>query len=159
SVKVAEETIRKVPGFAKPLLDLGQVHQRFQFDDRALEVYMLGLRMDPANYGFHSRIGFILSQTHHIEDALKYYRDAPRLNARAPDLHHRIGLILMHEKGKLKEAVEEFRAEIQNRTAIPTTYTLLGHALKELQMYPEAIRSYREALRMNADETGASYGL
>ena len=159
NVKVAEETIRKVPGFAKPLLDLGQVHQRFQFDDRAMEAYLQGLRMNPRDYGFHARIGFILSQTNHIDDALKYFREGLRLYPEAPDLHHRIGLILMHEKGKLAEAVEEFRLEIQNRTASPTTYTLLGHTLRDLGKFPEAIRSFREALRMNPEETGACYGL
>ncbi len=158
SVHVAEETARKVPGFSKPIFDLGKVHQRFQFDDRALEAYRQGLRLDPDHPEILSRMGFILSQINRMDEALKCYRDGLRLNPTEPDLHSRIGLILVHQ-GRLPEAVEEFRAEIQNRTASAMTYYVLGGALRDLRKLPEALRSYKEALRMEPHDTTALYGI
>jgi len=71
------------------------------------------------------------------DEALGAFRERLRISPRDPDLHTRVGLVLFHQ-GRLAEAVEEFRKEIQNRTATVMTYLMLGHALRDLRMLPEA---------------------
>ncbi|MGH9363514.1 MAG: tetratricopeptide repeat protein, partial [Thermoanaerobaculia bacterium] len=160
SLAVAEETRQKVPGTSKPTFDLGRVHQRFGHDEEAVKLYREGLRMDPRHPEVLSRIGFMLSQSGRssMDEALEAYREALRWDPQIENVHTRIGLILVHQ-GRHAEAVEEFRAEIHNRTADSLTYTVLGHALRDLKRFPQALQSYQEALRLNPEERGAHYGL
>ncbi len=157
SVQVAEEIRKRVPFASKPIFDLGEVHQRFGFDDRAIETYREGLRMDPKRPDILSKIGFLISQRD-PEEALKAYRKALEYNPRYPNARTRIGLIYQHQ-GRLEEAVEVFRAEIQNRSGNAVTYLVLGQVLKDLRMFPEAVLSLQEAKQLNPKDRMAYYGL
>jgi tetratricopeptide (TPR) repeat protein len=157
AVEVAEETRRKVPAGSGPLFDLARVHQRFGFDDRALEAFRQCQKADPGHPEVLEQIGFLLSQRF-PDEALAAYREALRLDPKRAHARTRIGLILIHQ-GQLEKAVEELRAEVSNRSAGALTYLLLGQAQRDLRRYPEALGSFREALRLDPEERRAYYGL
>jgi len=161
-IQVAEETRRAAPSYPKTLFDLGEVHERFGFDDRAIETYREGLRMDPEHRDPRqpkvlSKIAFLLRQRKQ-DEAAETYRKALEIDPTYPGMHSGIGLIYYHQ-GRLKEAVRECREEIHNRTANYLTYHILGQALRDLEKYQPAILSFQEAIRMDPRGREAYYGL
>jgi tetratricopeptide (TPR) repeat protein len=164
-VGVAEETRRKIPDLVKPIFDLGKVHRRFGLDDNAVACYREGLRLDPRHPEILSEIAFIYSQRINepaiLQEALAACHKALEIAPGYPGVQTRIGMILTHVGGRqrIEESVKAFRAEIENRTADTFTYIMLGKALKDLEMLPEAVIAFREAHRMSPEDTGPLYQL
>ncbi len=159
SVQAIEEARNTITGTSRPLFLLAGVHKRFGFDARALEAFSAALAQDPNHPEAHSEMGAILSNLGKMDEARAHYRQVLKLQPRYPGSRTRIGLIEYHE-GRLESAVNEYHEEIANRSSTAFTYSLLGHALKDLKRFDHAIGSYREAIRLDPEgDPQAHYGL
>ena len=157
SVGVAEEVLRKLPGNARVLRDLGKVHERFGSVDLAVKAYRESLKADPAQAGVLLDLGALLAPGA-PEEARASYREALRLNPRLSEVHTRLGLLLAGE-GRHRNAVDELREEIRNRSADARTYEALGRSLVALKTFPQAERSFEAALRLDRRSREAHLGL
>ncbi len=159
SLQIMEEARRVLAGNSRPLFLLAEVHKRFGFDARALDAYAAALAVEPNHPEAHHEMGAILSNLAKMEEARSHYRQVLKLAPRFPGARTRLGLIEFHE-GRLDAAAKEYQEEISNRTPTAFTYSLLGHALKDLKRFDEAIGSYREAIRLDpVGDPQAHYGL
>jgi tetratricopeptide (TPR) repeat protein len=162
-IGVAEETRKKFPDMVKPIFDLGMVHKRFGLDDDAVRCFREGLSIEPAHPEVLAEIAFLYSQRINepaiLEEALASCRKALAIAPNYPGIQTRIGMILSHVGGKenIEAAIDAYRAEIQNRSAEPTTYIMLGKALRDLGLLRESIIAYREANRIAPMDTGPLY--
>jgi superkiller protein 3 len=64
----------------------------------------------------------------------------------------------MHQ-GKLAESETALRAAIQLKPEFPPARNGLGHALRLLRRFPEAVAEYRQAISLKPDYAEAYYNL
>ena len=157
AVAVGQEIRRLLPTNAQAIFDQGKTHQRFQFDDKAVETFREGLRLDPKRVDILQEIGFLLSQRYQ-DQALEAYHAALELDPTASGLRTRIGLILSAQ-GKIDEAILSLRDEIGRRSSTGLTYLILGQALLDQKKFEEAAKSLRESIRLEAKDRKAHYAL
>jgi tetratricopeptide (TPR) repeat protein len=157
-IEVAERTRRSVPSHPKPIFDLGHVHRRFGFDDRAIEAYEEGLRRDPRHPEIFERIGFLLSQKNRMQEAIEAYRAALALDPALGGPRTRIGLNLAH-LGKTDEALIHYRGDVANGSAGAETHYYLGQALLDSKQFAAALASFEECLKLDRGHENAQYGL
>jgi len=150
SVAVAEEVVRKLPGNARALRDLGKVHERFGAVEPAVKAYRDSLAAEPEQPGVLRDLGALLSPSA-PEEAAPLLREALRRNRGLTGAHTHLGLLLAGQ-GRHRTAVDEFREEIRNRSADARTYQALGRSLEALGLHPQAENSFEEARRL---KTGA----
>jgi len=72
--------------------------------------------------------------------------------------HFKMGNVL-HEQGKLEDAIESYIQALQLNPKFVEAYNNLGNVLKELGRLEEAIESYKRALMINPDYVEACYNM
>ncbi len=160
SLAVAEKARLKVRyQEARARLNLGQVHERFGFEDKALEEYSSAIARD-LNLGMaYQRTGFILSQRgNRMTEAIEAYQQALRCNPGASGIYTRLGLIFLHQDRPI-EAVAAFGEEIRQQTASAETHYHLGQALSKQGKTAESIKAFRDAFRLDPFMRSAQYSL
>ncbi|MBI4584648.1 MAG: tetratricopeptide repeat protein [Planctomycetes bacterium] len=158
SLAVAEEAKRKLPGRAQAIFDLGNVHRRFGFDEKAIEVFNEGLRIDPRQPAILETIGFLFSQKNRLQEAIEAYHAALAIEPQRGGPRTRIGLIYTHE-GKLDESAAICQEEIKNGTATADTYFNLGQALLLKKDFPAARQAFKQCIQLNQKHENVFYGL
>ena len=63
--------------------------------------------------------------------------------------------IALEEKGKAKEAIEEYKKAIAAYPYYAVSYSNLGNAQSDLHRYPEAVENYKRAVKLAPDFAGA----
>lgn len=63
--------------------------------------------------------------------------------------------IALEEKGKAKEAIEQFNKALEAYPYYAVTYSNLGNAQSDLHRYSEAVENYKRALKLAPDFTAA----
>ena len=86
-----------------------------------------------------------------LDEAIKEYREAIRLNPDDPYVHGNLGIVLS-EQGKLDEAIKEYREAIRLNPDDPIDHNNLGEVLLNKGQLDEAIKEYREAIRLKPDQ-------
>lgn len=160
SLAVAEKARLKAPGLeTRALYNLGQVHERFGFEDRAIEEYEKAIETD-RNFGAaYRRIGFILSQRgNRMNEAIESYQQALRCDPGATGINTRLGLIFLHQD-RPEEAVQAFAQEVSQKTATAETYYHLGQAYGKQGRTAESVQAFRDALERDPDMRSACYSL
>jgi protein O-mannosyl-transferase len=118
--------------------------------DPALREYQAAARLRPDYAEAWDHAGMVLTQQGKPGEAIPCFRKAIELAPGWPDPHRRLALALLHEGRK-----EEARAAYQQLPPLmPATaegYRDLADMLNEGQQFADAIRYYREALRLQPD--------
>src|SRR5262249_15415890 len=89
-----------------------------------------------------------------LDEAIAASQEAIRINKDSPEAHTNLGNVL-HDVGRLDEAITEYRAAIATRHNFSQAYKAhlnLGNALLGKGRQDEAIAEYREAIRLNKDD-------
>jgi len=74
------------------------------------------------------------------------------------ETHYKMGNVL-HEQGKLEDAIESYIQALELNPKFVEAYNNLGNVLKELGRLEEAIESYKRALMINPDYVEACYNM
>ena len=160
SLAVAEKARLKVPDReARALLNLGLVHERFGFEDRALAEYGKATERDADLGEAYQHIGFIVSQrSNRMTEAIDAYQQTLRCDSEAAGIYTRLGLIFLHQ-GRLAKALDALGQELRQHTASPDTHYHMGQAYSKQGKTTESIKALREALRLDPDMRSAHYAL
>ncbi len=116
------------------------------------------LRRDPMSW--LGNANFAVSQMHqkNTDAALKYALRSAELNPDFGDVHTLAGTALQ-EKGRLDEAIAQFREAIQITPDAPDAHDNLGVALMKQGKLDEAISEYQTALNLRPEFTAAQVNL
>src|SRR5690606_4472113 len=92
------------------------------------------------------------------DEAIRAYREALRLDPEHYGAHLSLGLLL-HENGDLDEAELHYRIARELCPDEPLAAYNLGVVLQDQQRYPEAIKAYLQALRLDSSLKEAHFNL
>lgn len=85
-----------------------------------------------------------------IDNAIKDYREAARLQPDYAPAHNNLGVIL-YSQGKIDEAIPHFQAALDSRPDYAAAHDNLGLALQAQGRLVEAIEHYKAALALSPD--------
>ena len=101
----------------------------------------------PGNAFSLANLGFAIFQMGQVDDAMRLYREALRLQPGYADAHYYYGNALQ-SLGRLEEATEHYRLALAISPLDAAVHYNLGLALEGLGRSSEAAAHYREAIRL-----------
>lgn len=128
---------------------------RYWHDDESLWRYTLSVTED--NYMAHSNLANALAHAGRVEEAIPHFRAASAAHRYPADQIVELALYEL-KQGDLQDAVEDCRAALDvspSRQVQQVALRAMGRALLGLRRYDEADESYREILRLSADDSDA----
>jgi tetratricopeptide (TPR) repeat protein len=144
------EAIRLKPELAAAHNNLGIALRRKGDHDGALKAFRQAVRHDPEMAVGHANLADELRYSKDFAGALEHARKAADLPSNEPG--HRVALgSILHDLGRVDEAVAEYRKVIRLRPELAVAHYNLGLALKTRGDRDEAIVALEEALRLKPD--------
>src|SRR5436305_9543231 len=115
----------------------------------------------PDSFRVHELAGEALEAQNSTAQALIEYRKALELNARAPHLHYRIGMILLLEKkhNQDDQALDEFKEEITVNSGDAASEYQIGEILRTRNQLESASQHFTRALELDPVFVEAHLGL
>ncbi len=102
--------------------------------------------------------GYAAKAAGRVDDCVKYWREANRINPRDADYRFLFGDAYFRS-GAWREAVEQFDRAIKKHPFHQTARLLAGRARVELKEWPAAEEDYRIVLKLDPKNAGARLGL
>jgi len=107
----------------------------------------------------HHNLGNALFTKHgQLEEPMRHYREALRINPDYLDAHLNLGQMLLR-LGRLQEATNQFAACLKIKPDYDKAHNNLGGALLTMDQPARAADEFRLALRSNPDYAGAHFNL
>jgi tetratricopeptide (TPR) repeat protein len=113
---------------------------------------------DPNCYLACENLGYALSKTGQVNEAMPYFQKAVELQPHNPVAYFNLGNVLF-QNGRLDEAIAHYRKAVELKPDNAAAHNNLGYALAKKGQLDEAIRQYHEALRLKPDVAEASNNL
>ena len=134
---------------------LGDVSRKHGKMNEAIAEYREALRLDPASFLAHMRLGAILcDHKHNYGDAIGEFRAAIRINPHDATSYMNLGNALFR-LGNFGEAIDEYRTAIRRDPQLSDAYLGLGHLLMKQGKLNEAAACYRTLIRLRPDDPAA----
>ena len=116
--------------------------------ERAMVEFQRSINTDPKFKMSYYAMGMVYDMMGKLSDSEKYYKEAIDLDSEFSDAYNALGTVYMKQK-KWKEALKAFQKTLQNKmyTTPNITHVNIGDVYLNLEDYPKAIESYREAKR------------
>jgi tetratricopeptide (TPR) repeat protein len=86
------------------------------------------------------------------DEAIRFFTAALAVRPHSPGAHFALGLALSTNKGRLDEAIVEFRKTLRLKNDFAEGHLSLGYVLLEQGRLDEATAAYREGIRLKKDE-------
>ncbi|MGD1021000.1 MAG: tetratricopeptide repeat protein [Verrucomicrobiia bacterium] len=106
----------------------------------------------------HCNVGNALARAGKIEEAIKHYERALRINPDYDDAQTDLGAALA-QTGKIEEAIKHFDQVLRNNPDFAEAHYNLGIVLAQTGKIEEAIKHFEEAIRIKPDDAAAHYKL
>jgi len=120
----------------------------------AIPVWRKALEMDPADGRAHFNLGYSLSQTGDLRDALAEYGKACDLSPDNPVVFAEFALALAQD-GQADEAIANYRKSLALDAANPKVQADLGTMLYEKGLIAEGLEHLEKAIALNPDSADA----
>lgn len=140
---------------------LGIARRRQGRTEEALACYRRAVALDPGSAKMHNSLGNVLLDLNRPDEAAASYETAVALDPRSAKAHGGLGRAL-HVKGRPEEALARFRKALElDPTLAPARAGLVNAliaraaGLGRRERWDEAVRDYREALRLRPDHADA----
>ncbi|KAK3745099.1 hypothetical protein QZH41_015084, partial [Actinostola sp. cb2023] len=121
-------------------------------------LFTSGQAVCPLNAKVHYNIGKVRSNQHNDEEALRYYRQAVRLNPTYHDALNNLGNLLK-EKGEIKEAEELLERAVKSSHTFAAGWMNLGTVKAAMNKMEESERCYLNAIRFRKKFPDAYFNL
>jgi tetratricopeptide (TPR) repeat protein len=108
------------------------------------------VKKSPKNAGLHNNLGNALMSRGNIEEAIRHFFEALRIDPLYAEVHNNLGLALA-QQGKHKEAISHYSEALRIKPDYAEAHNNLGLALADQGSFKEAISHYFEALRIDPD--------
>lgn len=146
------------PDRARALFNIGFVHERFGMEEKAEELFLQGLAINPVTVDVYESLAELYSLTNRGAEAIHACHMALKYDPAARGIWTRIGEVLSHMQ-KHEEAIEAFRTELRKKTGDAWTHYNLGLACKNLELWEEAAAGYLGAIELDPVMREALYGM
>ena len=110
------------------------------------------------NYAVPANLATVYSRRGQLDEAIREYREALRLNPYYALAHYNLGNALL-QKGQVDEAIQHYEQSIRLLPMYVDPYNNLGLALRKQGQVDEAIRQFQQAIRLKPDDADVHYNL
>ena len=152
---------RMIPAACVLLLLAFATRQQLSYWASSYDLWSHTVAVTAPNFIAQDNLGGALLLMGEPDQAYPHFQAAAEINAHDPMSHSNIGAYLQ-EHGHLKEAVAQYKIAVgltSDLGLLATTYANLGSAYRDLGDDGRALRSYDQALRLNANQFNAFLGL
>jgi tetratricopeptide (TPR) repeat protein len=157
SMAVLEELERRFPNDADVLYTAAKLHMK-AFNDTTFAMF----QRVPQSYRVHELSAEIFEIENRYAEAASEYREAIKLNPKAPDVHYRLGRALLlqgHSPEALEQAAAEFKAELAVNPEDAASEFQLGQIAQAQGSTAEAQVHFEQALKLSPSFTEALVAL
>ena len=124
-----------------------------------LQCYAKAIQINPEHAAAHRNMGLVLRQQGKLNEALKHYKEAIRIDPNYADAHINMGVTLDQERWPTGGvAVLRQGHPDQPRTCL-ATHKNMGRALHDQGKLNEALKHYKEAIRIDPNCADAHNGM
>lgn len=156
ALDLARTLKKSFPADADVLYNVAELYTQL-WDVTASEL----LKDHPESYRVHQLAGEVLEAQGKYPQAIKEYQLAIRENNKVPDLHYRIGKMLLEQGGPCADdqAMAYFKQELQINPEDPAPEYSIAEILRQQRQFSQAEQHFRHALQMSPDFVEAHVGL
>ena len=116
------------------------------------------VKKSPEKARGYDNLGVAYYQQGQINEAIKEYKTAIRLDPNSHDAHYDLA-VAYNKQGRIDDAVEEFNTTLRLKPNIAEIHYNLGLVYSRHGRIDEAIKAYTEALRLKPDHAGIHHDL
>jgi tetratricopeptide (TPR) repeat protein len=113
---------------------------------------------NPACWMARCNFGKVLADKGQIDDAIRQYQEAIRLQPNYAGTHYNLGNVLA-DKGHIDDAIRQYQEAIRLQPDYARAHYSLGNVLADKGHIDDAIRQYQEAVRLKPDHVEAHNNL
>ncbi len=143
-----QDVVNKSPNKARGYNNLGFAYKSLNLIDRAIEHYLIALKIDPNMHKAHYNLGYAYKLQGFIDKAIKHYQIAIKLNPDIPEFHNNLGNAFK-SKGLIDKAIDQYQIAIKLNPDYPAPHVNLGNIYMSKGLTEEAIDQYRTAIRLD----------
>jgi Flp pilus assembly protein TadD len=147
-----------VAGGAAVVLCLGLTRHQLGYWKNSEALFRHALAVTENNDIAHNGLGVALGRKGQMDEAIRQYQEAIRLNPAYADAHYNLGVAL-EKKGQMDEAINQYQETIRLKPDHALAHNNLGVTLGKKGQPDEAIRQLQEAIRLKPDYADAHYNL
>ncbi len=161
---LGENVVKKSPNKSRPHNNLGFAYEKQGFIDKAINEYLIALKIDPNLADTRVNLGVAYGKQGLADKAINEYQAALTLN---PDYsavaHYNLG-IAYEKQGHIEKATNEYLTALMIKPDFADAHNNLGTVYEKQGNIDKAINEYMAALKINPDiveaynNLGIAYG-
>lgn len=126
--------------------------------DKAIEVYMWAIELDPNDAETHYSLGQAFFDKRWLDKAIAEFRYAIELNPNHAKAYLNLG-VAYAKKEWIDKAITEYKQAIKLKPNEPLAYYNLGLAYYKMKQIDKAIAQYKVAIELNPNDAVSHYNL
>jgi len=157
AIKSFQEAVRFDPLFGEARRLLGLAYEKSGCMEEALQSFRRASLLEPKRADVFQRLGLACYRAGHWEEALPSLQKAFELDPRDHVSCHYLGLIMLKDEKRSKDAEEFFRKTLRLQPDFSGAYKDLGNLYVQRGDYKNAVRMFRDFLRLQGGDKEAHY--
>lgn len=153
------EALRKAavlrPEDGRIRMKIGMVHLKGKAPAAAVQAFQKARELGYSSYRLHFSLAHALAELNQHELALHECERALTLNPHAPDVLHKLGMVL-DQLGRFQEAVQAFQRAVDLVPHEVSYHQSLGFALESAGRRSDAVKCFKRALELEQQLQGAA---
>jgi len=141
------QVVRQDPANASARQKLDRALAAQEQVEHATEPYQAMVKANPGDARAHRELGRVLLQAGQVGEAIGQYSEAVRLEPKSAEAHYQLGAALARD-GEREKAAIQFQAALESDSQLAVAHYALGIVRQQQQQIPEALRHWREAVRL-----------
>ncbi len=150
SIKLWEDTVKKSPAQARVINNLGNIYQSRNMPDKAMEQYLIAIKLEPDYAEPHNNIGLVYKSLNMPDKAIEQYMLAVKLKPAAAEPHYNLGNIY-RDINMPDKAIEQYLIAVKLKPDYAEAHYNLGVIYQSRNIYDKAMEHYLTAIKQKPD--------
>ncbi len=157
-IRLWEDTARKSPAKITVHYTLGTYYQEKNLPYKAMEQYLIAVRMDPYFTDAHHNLGLIYKSLNMFDKAMNEFQIDVTLMPTDAEAHNNLGIIYK-SLNMFDKAMEQYLTAIKLKPDYMEAHYNLGNIYLEFNMPDKAMEQYLIAINLKPDSAEAHFNL
>lgn len=144
------ETVKKNPGHADAIFQIGYCFRNLGKYQEAIAAYEEVLRLKPQDPDVSNNLCVAYGKAGRFSEAVESCTRAIRLKPDLAEAYSNLGWAY-YRLGRYEDAIEASKEAVRHKPDLATAHFNLGNAYAGKKRYPDAVESYRQAIHLRFD--------